>query len=661
MKRGPVLGVDVGGTFTDVVLISDGAVTTAKVQTTDDQSVGALSGIHAACEQATLDPTAISGFRHGTTVTTNALLEGDGAKTALVTTAGFGDILAIGRQNRPELYDLDAHPPEPLVPASRRYEVAERTTVDGIEREPSTAEIAALTEQVADAESVAVSFLHAYAYPENERRVVDTLRDRLDVPVVASHETLAEFREYERTATTVVDAYVRPVIAAYLDALVTRTDAESVVEPRIIQSNGGIADAKTVRKRAATTVLSGPAAGVVGAALFEPDDAAGVVSFDMGGTSSDVGLVRDGTVERTTEASVGGHPVRLPMVDIETVGAGGGSVAWVDDGGALRVGPQSAGAEPGPVCYGTGGEKPTVTDAAVVLGYLGAETTLGERLRLDVGGATDALVELANEADLATPIEAARGVYRVANATMTQAIRRVTLERGHDPRQFALVAFGGAGPMHACALAERLGIGSVRIPQASGVLSALGMLAADERHDASQTHRGRLNQVDTTAIRDQYERLAERVRAAITGSEQATVDRHADLRYAGQSHELTISLEEFTVESVAERFHERHERRRGYRLDEPIELLTLRVTARVRSERPPLSHEGDRTQPVDSRAAVFGNRRRETPIYDRDRLPAETQLTGPAILAGAESTVVVPPAWDCRVDERGTLTMEQET
>jgi N-methylhydantoinase A len=660
----PILGVDVGGTFTDVVLVAEGNVTTAKVPTTADQSEGVLAGIETACERADVDPAEADRFRHGTTVATNAMLEGEGARTALVTTEGFADVLAIGRQDRPALYDLEASPPDPLVPRERRYGLDERATTDGIERTPDDAAVQALADRLRDrnepVESVAVSLLHAYAHPETERAVVEQLREDLEVPVVASHETLPEFREYERTATTVVDAYVTPVIREYLDALADRVGERGVVDPAIVRSNGGIADAATVRERAVTTVLSGPAAGVVGGSLFEPDDCDGVVTFDMGGTSSDVGLARSGTVERTTGATVGDYPVHVPMVDIETVGAGGGSVAWVDGGGALRVGPRSAGADPGPVCYGNGGEEPTVTDAALVSGYLGPETTLGESLALDDDAAETALAALAGAAGLDGPVAAARGVRRVANATMTRAIRRVTIERGHDPRGFALVAFGGAGPMHAAGLADRLGIDTVVVPAASGVCSALGMLAADERHDASRTHRVRLSSADAETLDDQYATLTERALAAASDAAGAEIERRADLRYAGQSHELTVAVPDpFDPDSVARRFHRAHERLRGYRLAEPLDLLTLRVTATVPVERPPLGHDGESATPVEHRDVSFGGAFRETPVFDRG-LPAGTEFAGPAVVAGGESTTVVPPDWGVTVDARGTLRMDRE-
>lgn len=650
-----VVGVDVGGTFTDVVLVTADGVTTAKVPTSDDQSDAVLSGIRTACERAGVDPASVDTFRHAMTVATNAMLEGTGAETALVTTAEFGDVLEIGRQDRPALYDQSVRPPDPLVPETRRHELAERTTPDTVEQEVDPADVDALVTKLDDVESVAVSFLHAYRDPTNERAVTERLRATLDVPVVPSHETLAEFREYERTATTVVDAYVTPVIQTYLDRLAERATAADIPPPQVMQSNGGIAERSVLRDHAVTTVLSGPAAGVVGASLFDARE--GVVTFDMGGTSSDVGLVRNGDVERTSEATVAGHPVHVPMVDVETVGAGGGSIAWVDDGGALRVGPESAGADPGPACYGHGGDQPTVTDANLVLGYLGAETELGDGLTLDESAATRAVEDVATEAGLDDAVAAARGIHEVANATMARTIRTVTVEQGYDSRAFTLVAFGGAGPMHAAELADRLGIETVSVPRASGVLSALGLLAADERHDASRTHRTRLDTVDEAQLERMYDTLVEETLTASSAPDSATTERFADLRYAGQSYELTVPVPD-TVDAVTlrGRFHEEHERVRGYRLaEETVELVTLRVTTTVPGDSPAIVHQGETTDPVGHREALFGDEFRETPVYDRTILEAGTTVDGPALFEGGESTVVLPPVWRATVDDRGTL------
>ena len=671
MQHQTAVGVDVGGTFTDVALWIDDRLITAKVPTTDDQHVGVLEGIAKACDRAGIEPTDLEAFAHAMTVSVNALLERDGARTALVTTAGFRDVLEIGRQDRPDLYDLEAEKPAPLVPRRRRYEVDERTTPRGVERRVDTDEVRELaaTLREDDVEAVAVCLLHAYADPANERRVVETLRAELEVPISASHEVLAEFREYERTATTAADAYVRPAIDRYVGRLVVEARESGIPTPRVMQANGGIADPDTVRNHAVTTVLSGPAAGVVGAAATVEGEAVdGLVTFDMGGTSSDVSLVRDGRAERTTDAEIAGVPVRTPMVDVTTVGAGGGSIAWVDSGGALRVGPRSAGANPGPACYGNGGTDATVTDAAVVLGYIGPDTALGGELTLDVEAAHDALEALAAEARLDDALEAARGVYRVANATMTRTIRAVTVERGHDPRTFALVAFGGAGPMHAAALADALEIDRVVVPRPSGVLSAFGLLAADESYDAVRTVGADLDDVRRNAAeRDRleavYDELVSAVLAETADREAAVVERAADCRYAGQSFELTVPVgETFEPGTVADRFQAAHERAYGYAMDEGIEVVTLRATATVEGGDPTVRHDGGGGPRLGHREVHFpgtsvGTGSRETTVYDRDRLEAGATVQGPAILEQAESTTVVPPAWSGEVLTDGTLAM----
>ncbi|WP_434522073.1 hydantoinase/oxoprolinase family protein [Halorubrum sp. AS12] len=661
------IGVDVGGTFTDVALSLDGDLVTAKVPSTDDQSEGVAAGIEKACEAAGVDPESVTEFSHAMTVSVNALLEGDGARTALVTTEGFRDVLEIGRQTRPSLYDLDAEKPAPLVPRRRRFEVAERATPDGVERAVDDGEIDSLVAELrdTDVESVAVCLLHAYAHPENEQHVAEALREALDVPVSASGEVLPEFREYERTSTTVVDAYVRPAIDGYVGRLTERARDSGLPQPQIMQANGGVTDADTVRRNAVTTVLSGPAAGVVGASATAATDATdadrdGLITFDMGGTSSDVSLVRDGEVARTTESAVADRPIGTPMVDVETVGAGGGSIAWVDAGGALRIGPRSAGAEPGPACYGKGGTEPTVTDANLVLGYVGADTSLGGDLSLDAAAARDALADLADEAGMAGPVAAALGVHRVANVDMTRAIRSVTVERGHDPREFGLVAFGGAGPMHAVQIADGLDIGRVVVPHASGVLSAYGLLAADETRDAVRTRQGPLAEVDADAVDALYEELADDLLGEVSDPDAARVEYAADLRYAGQSFELAVDVERpFDPAAAGERFAAAHESAYGYRADEPVELVNCRATATVPRSAPAIeSVGGSDADPRATREAVFPDGTHETPVYDRERFPADEAVEGPVVVEGAESTVVVPPAWRVRLRDDGALIAE---
>ncbi|PSQ50327.1 5-oxoprolinase [Halobacteriales archaeon SW_12_67_38] len=638
------LAVDVGGTFTDVVLLTDDGLTTAKVPTTADQSEGVV-------------------------VSVNALIEGTGAKTALVTTAGFRDVLEIGRQARPALYDLDARKPTPLVPRRRRYGIDERATVDGIETSVDESEVRNLADRLDDdVESVAVCLLHAYAHPENEERVASVLREECDVHVSTSNEVLAEFREYERTATTVADAYLTPTIDAYVGRLESRAADLGVPAPRVMQSNGGIADPATVRERAVTTVLSGPAAGVVGADATagrhlddHADGCRGLITFDMGGTSSDVSLVRDGEIERTTDATVAGRPIGTSMVDLTTVGAGGGSIAWVDAGGALRVGPESAGADPGPTCYGRGGTDPTVTDAAVVLGYIGDESALGGDLALDADAAHEALADLAGEAGLDGAVAAARGVYRVANATMTRAIRSVTTERGHDPRRFGLAAFGGAGPMCAAALADALGIGTVVIPRACGVLSAYGLLAADEKHDAARTHRTPLDDLDVDAVEGVYDDLADEVCRDASDPPAARIERAADCRYVGQSFELTIPVDDpLDPDALEDRFHDAHETAAGYRMGDAVELVTLRTTATVEREPRAAGYSAEGEPRKADRSVVFDDERHETSVYAREALAPGREIDGPVILEATESTAVVPPSWSAVVADDGSVVLSQE-
>ncbi|GAB7013027.1 hydantoinase/oxoprolinase family protein [Halolamina salina] len=658
------VGVDVGGTFTDVVLVADGTLTTTKVPSTADQSEGVVRGIEQACEQAGIDPSEITEFSHAMTVSTNALLEGDGAETALVTTEGFRDVLEIGRQTRPDLYDLDAEKPTPLVQRRNRFEIPERTTTDGVRTRPDPEAIDDLIERLRkrEVESVVVSFLHAYVDPSNEQAVAERLREELDASVSASHEVLNEFREYERTSTAAVDAYVTPAIDSYIGRLEERAADLGLPQPRIMQSNGGIAEASEIRRHAVQTVLSGPAAGVVGASSTastgEENDFEGFVTFDMGGTSSDVSLVRDGSVERTTDNEIDGYPIRVPMVDVTTVGAGGGSIAWVDAGGALRVGPRSAGSEPGPACYGRGGTEPTVTDANLVLGYISEETQLGGELGLDVDAAVAALERLADEAGLGSAREAAEGVFRIANANMTRAIRSVTVERGHDPREFGLVAFGGAGPMHAAALAGELDIGTVVVPHVGGVLSAYGLLDADETYDAVRTYQTPLSETTGTELEAVYEQLVGEL-PVDEADGNVTVRRSADLRYRGQSFELEVDAgSPVDPDALRSAFEATHERVYGYAAEEPVEVVNLRVAAAVPRSVPETALPEDTFEKLGEHTAVFGGEEYTTPVYRRPTTPGTT-FGGPAVLEQDESTTVVPPAWEATVRENGSLVLTE--
>lgn len=633
------IGVDVGGTFTDVTLSTEDGLVTAKTPTTDDQSAAVARGIEKVCDDAGVEPSEVDGVVHATTVGVNALLEGEGARTALVTTDGFGDVVEIRRQTRDELYDLSAGRAPPLVPEERRFEVDERATVGGVENSVDEEEVRGL--HLGGVDSVAVCFLHSYAHPENEREAARALRDEFDVHVSVSSDVLAEFREYERASTAVVDAYVTPVVASYLSRLSERLGEVGVPEPLIMSSNGGVRRAESVAESAVGTVMSGPAAGVVGASRYGYR----VVSFDMGGTSTDVGLARDG-VEKTRETRVEGAHVGVPSVDVTTVGAGGGSVARVDEGGALRVGPESAGAEPGPACYGRGGERPTVTDADVALGYVRDGRSFGDDVSVDAEAARDSLRRLGG---FDNAEEAALGVRRVADEKTARAVRSVTVERGYSPTRFALVAFGGAGPMHAASVAGSLGIGRVVVPRPAGVLSAYGLLCADEKYESSRT----------VADGDGYEgvlrELEEEARAELGGSGRTR--RYADARYAGQGTELTVGADRpFDADAVRERFKDEHWARYGYTMDEDVRVVSLRVEATVEKKVPDEgSAEGDE-EGVEYAEAVFRDGVHETAFYD---VAPDGELETPAVVEYDETTAVVPPDWEARGQDGG-LRMESE-
>ena len=529
-----VLGVDVGGTFTDAVLLADGELRTAKVPTARQQEESVLAAARAVGAER------VERFTHGTTVATNALLERKGARTAFVSTAGFEHMLHLRRQNRAQLYRLCAAHPEPLVPLERCFGVRERLGPDGV---LVPLELGSLPE-LGDVEAVTVCLLFAFRDASHERAVAEELRRRLPrARVVASHEVAPEFREYERASTTAIDAYLGPVVSQYLQALRTAAGGAGLPEPLVMGSSGGVVSVDEAAAHPALALVSGPAAGVVGAArLARLAGIENAISLDMGGTSTDVCLISAGSAGRAAEREVAGLPVRLPTVDLQTVGAGGGSIVWRDSGGALRVGPESAGAEPGPACYGGGGERPTVTDANLLLGRLPAR--IAGALELDERAAEGAL-------DGIDPEEA----VAVVNAEMLRALRLVSVERGHDPRDFALIAFGGAGPLHACALAEELGIETVLVPAAAGVLSALGLAVGDERRD----------------------RVESFVRPLEEAGELPSAGE-ADLRYAGQSFELTVPLEH----DLAGAFHRAHEARYGYADPaRPVELVAVR-TAEMR-------------------------------------------------------------------------------
>ncbi len=655
-----LLGVDVGGTFTDAVLAVDGRLVTAKAPTTPgDQSEGVVAAIEAALGQAGRTAKEIREFSHGMTVATNALLEGRSARTALIATEGFTDLIELARQNRPELYRLCAARPAPLVPHERRFAAPERMAPEGplLSLTPDAA--GSLASQVRDAgvESVAVVLLHSYRHPEHERMLGDTLAQALpDVHVSLSHDVVGTFREYERAATTEIDAAISPLLAGYLTRLSERARDRRVPEPAIMQSNGGLIDLASAAEHAAWSVLSGPAGGAAGAAFAAR--AAGessAVCFDMGGTSCDVCVVDHGSVQERSSGEIAGRPLALPMLAVHTVGAGGGSIAWRDPGGALRVGPQSAGADPGPACYGRGGTEPTVTDANLVLGYLADDSPLAGGVELDLGAAQRALGALAATLGI-DPIACAEGIRRVAGAEMAGALRVVTVQRGVDPRGYALLAFGGAGPLHAAQIADELGIDRILCPRASGVLAALGLVVSPRRRDVQRSLLISGEALTGEVIARAVTELGDQARWAL-GEPGAEIEATYELRYQGQSFELAIPAgPSASPQELRAAFEAEHQERYGYRdATQALELVTIRVTARTPGAEVALagSVEGP-PPPRATRRATLDGELLELDVL-RGAPPPGTAIQGPAVIELPESTVLVPVRWSGRVDDTGTV------
>ncbi len=675
------LGVDTGGTFTDFVWLDEhGRFRIYKqLSTPEDPSQAIVEGI----EEIPLPQDA--GVVHGSTVATNALLERRGARTALITTAGFGDVLAIGRQNRPDLYALVPQKPEPLVPRQWRFEVSERITAEGAVQTPlRQAELDQLVDRllVEGVESVAVCLLFSFLWPHHERQIGQAIAGRAKegqaVHVSLSSEILPQFREYERTSTTVINAYVAPLMSRYLTRLAARLGKRRL---SIMQSNGGIISADGAGKEAARTVLSGPAGGVVGARyIAELAGFDNLITFDMGGTSTDVALC-PGRLPATTNGAIAGMPLHLPIIDIHTVGAGGGSLAYLDLGGALHVGPQSAGAQPGPACYGRpdGGWRlevqgrrvpfrATTTDANLLLGRLDARNFLGGHMSLDKASAAEALSNLAQDLKLDSPEEAAWHVIQLANATMERAIRRISVERGHDPRRFTLVAFGGAGPLHACELAEQLQIPRVLVPPVPGVLSALGMLAAAPAKDYSRTIMREF--VDEAELISWLEAAFEQlIETAVSDMAREGQDPEAlifepalDMRYRGQSHELTVP---YRRRDLATDFHAFHERRFGYkRPASDLEIVNIRLKAVANSqpldlERLPLPENPGEPIPFERKRVWFAGELQPTLLFQRDHLSEGQRIDGPAIIFQYDTTTVLPQNWQAQVDSYGNLVISR--
>jgi N-methylhydantoinase A len=639
-----ILGVDVGGTFTDAALLAGDRLVTGKAPTTPrDQSEGVMAAVEEALAAAEADAGGIERFVHGMTVGTNALLEGRVARTALLATEGFTDLEELGRQARAELYRLCAGHPPPLVPAELRVAVPERTGPDGVLRPLDEDALRAALEGL-DAEAAAVCLLWGFRHPDHELRVASLLEEAVPgIHVSTSHETAGVFREYERCATTAVDAALSPLLRGYLERLSERARDAGLPEPEVMLSSGGTASAGTAARHASWTVLSGPAGGAVGAARMAAGNgapaggtkaktggtgAAGgggdAVGLDMGGTSCDVSLIVGGAAAVGSGREVGGRALALPMVDVHTVGAGGGSIAWRDSGGALRVGPRSAGADPGPAAYGRGGDKPTVTDANLLLGHLDEDAPLAGGVRLERAAAERAVGGLAEELGLSVD-DTAAGIVRVASAAMAQAVRVVTVERGIDPRDLALVPFGGAGPLHAAQIADELGMRRVLVPVASGVLSAFGLVVAERRRDLVESVLLTGDDLSTGRIAEAVDRLADRGREELRGARDPEVRATYDLRYEGQAFELPVEGDPAPDPGELRRAFDRaHEDRYGYAdRDARLELVTVRVAVALPGAEP--------------RPAAWAG------------LPGGA-VEGPEVVALPGSTLVVPDGWRARAE-----------
>jgi N-methylhydantoinase A len=685
-------GVDIGGTFTDLVLLGDdGTVHTRKVLSTPrDYGDGIIAGVAAALDDLEVDAGAVSDLVHATTVATNIILEQKGARTALVTTEGFRDVLEMRRLRIPVLYDLQYRKPPPLVPRRLRFEVAERMGPKGTAWRPlDEASVHAAAERIAAAgvEAVAVSLLHAYANPAHERRVAAILRERLGraVFITCSSDILLEIREYERTSTAVVNAYVGPAVGRYVDTLIRRLRSSGLVGPvQVMQSSGGIMPAEIAARKPAYIVESGPAAGVIACARLarragHPD----AISFDMGGTTAKAAMVENGEPAKTTEYEIGaginlssklvkggGYPIKLPFIDVSEIGAGGGSIVAIDDAGSLRVGPRSAGSDPGPVCYDRGGTLATLTDCFLLLGYINPAALAGGSVPIRFEPARRAFASQVAE-PLGLPLlEAAFGVFELAAATMTRAVKAVSTYRGRDPRRFALIAFGGNGPVVAPAIARALEMPVVIIPPAPGVFSAAGLLFSAVEREFMRTVFRRVTQIEPGLLEEAFERLEAEAIAALTaeGQDRArlTLRRFGDFRYAGQAYELSVPFDG-ALAAVIDSFHAEHERTYGYRSEtESVDLVNVKVLASV-ARQGPAEESLARLVPAGApglvetrRPAYFGRDHGlvDTPVLARAAL-TDSPRPGPFIVEEYDATCVVPPGATARLDALGNIEIRQ--
>ena len=690
------LGIDIGGTFTDATLINEdtGEIHIGKVSSTPkDPSEGFMEAAHRILGKNNVIPAEVSYVVHGTTVATNSIIEGKMARTGFITTDRFRDMLEIARQIRPSLYDLQFEKPKPLVPRYLCFGVPERLDAEGQVLTPlDEAAVLRVAEQLRHEEvaSVAVCLLHAYANSDHEKRVGEIIQEVYPEAFISlSSDVAPEFREYLRASTTVINASIRPVVARYLERIETRLRDEGLVaELLLMQSSGGVFTFAEASRKPVFMVESGPAAGVISAAYLGNNLGYGnVLSFDMGGTTAKVGLIQNGAPKVTKDYEVGaaaksgigshrgaGYPLRTPVIDLVEIGAGGGSIAWIDTGGILRVGPQSAGADPGPACYGKAGVEPTITDANLVLGRLSPDFFLGGEIELDVEAARLAIKQQCADPLGMDVVKAAHGIVEIANAAMVNALRLVSIQRGYDPRDFVLVAFGGAGPLHANRLAAETDMPTTIVPMSPGTTSALGLLVTDLKHDYSTTMIERIERLDIAAVENVYGEMEASGRSTLKREgvppEEMSFLRQVDMRYVGQSYELTVSLSHKTLSSaeidrVLQQFHQEHDRAYGFSAPgESVEFVSLKLAAIGQIRKPRLRELKQDRGTADPTSALKAIRPVyfaesdgyvDCPIYDRYRLAVGHILKGPAIVVEFDSTTIIHPGYQAEVDQFGNL------
>ena len=676
------LSVDVGGTFTDIVLFDEEKrqIYTTKVSSTpQDQSIGLIEGIQKICAQYGIRYSDINYFIHGTTVATNALLERKGAKAALITTAGFRDVFEIGRQRRPSLYDFWAKRPKPPIPRNLIFEVTERIVADGSERTELDREQAKnIAEKIRDLgiESVAICFLHSYKNGSHELEMKEILHGVApDIAISTSYETLPEIREYERICTTSVNAYLMPKVQTYIDHLVEKKNALGIVPPlHVMQSNGGIMSAEVAARRSVHTVFSGPAGGVLGGiAIAKLIGESNVITFDMGGTSTDIALIKDGEYRLTTEGEIGNFPIKVPMIEMHTIGTGGGSLAWIDGGGTLRLGPESCGASPGPACYGQGGTRPSVSDANLVLGRLHPDSFLGGEKTIYPELSEKAVMENVGNPLGLNAIDSAKGILAIADANMCGGVKVVSTQKGFDLREFSLISFGGAGSLHAAAIAQELNMKRVIVPRFPGNFSAVGDELAEVRYDYVRTivrNLEKLTKEEYNAAFDEMKREAY-VHMANEGfdSEQMSFIGTADMRYAGQAWEMTVPIpaelkSEEDLISIKQAFEDIHRQAYGYVLEDAVMFINLRLAAiaivpKIEFPRFEMKDSGSDCARKGTRMVFFDQQFYETEIYDREFMEPGTDISGPAIIEEYASTIVVPPENHAWIDEYKNVIIER--